>query len=76
MGSSLLSGVDWSKPVPRKYDIGMNEYVGDTAFQQSESANSIKKGKENALSLSLEVADVICPATEASSNYFAANIWK
>ena len=52
--SSLLSGVDWSKPVPRKYDIGMNEYVGDTAFQQSESANSIKKAKENALSLSLK----------------------
>ena len=52
--SSLLSGVDWSKPVPRKYDIGMNEYVGDTAFQQSESANSIKKAKEHALSLSLK----------------------
>ena len=43
-----------AQKVSRKYDIGMNEYVGDTAFQQSESANSIKKGKENALSLSLK----------------------
>ena len=50
--SSLLSGVDWRKPVLRKYDIGMNEYIGDTAFQEIEStANSIK---ENALSLSLK----------------------
>ena len=51
MDSSLLSGVDWSKPVHRKYDIGMNEYVGD---KSESTANSIKKGKENALSLSLK----------------------
>ena len=51
MDSSLLSGVDWSKPVRRKYDIGMNEYVGD---KSESTANSIKKGKENALSLSLK----------------------
>ena len=43
--------MDWSKPIHRKYDIGMNKYVGD---KSESTANSIKKGKENALSLSLK----------------------
>ena len=30
MDPFLLTGIDWMKPVPRQYDIGMREYVGDT----------------------------------------------
>ena len=35
VSSSLFSGMDITKPVPRKYDIGMNEYVDDAAFEET-----------------------------------------
>ena len=36
-------GVDWRKPVPREFDIGMDEYVEATAFQETGSSASRTK---------------------------------
>ena len=52
---SLLSDVDWTLPVPRRYDLGMSEFVDGSAFCKEADTDAPKpKGKENRkLSLSL-----------------------
>ena len=49
METSLLRDIDCSRPVPRRYDLGMSEFVDSSAFCDPHT------GKENrALSLSLK----------------------
>ena len=37
---SLLNAIDWKKPVPIQFSLGMSKFVESTAF-------SVAKGKEN-----------------------------
>ena len=62
----LLRDVDWRKPVPREFDIGMDEYVDATAFQKTDTSGSRAKGKENRLSLSLKRSKSKMPADAPS----------